>query len=265
MTSSGAGVLFIVANYTGDVASFKEATNLVRSEGMGALIVVIDDDVAVEDSFYTDGRRGAGTIVLAQKIVGAAAERGYDLMNLAALGRKVNTHGRSIGVALTPCTVPTAGEPAFRLEEDEMEVGIGIHGEAGRRRTELKRADEITEMLTLSLIEDEEYVRRVPAWNPDEEVWVETQLVDPPLKEGDEVLALVNSMGGTPDLELMVVYRKLHEICQAKGLRIVRNLIGRYVTSLEMQGVSITLLKMDDEMIELWDDPVLTPGLRWRM
>ena len=264
-TGSGAGVLYIVKNYTGDVMNFEMAADMARAEGIEVLNILIDDDVAVKDSLYTAGRRGVGTTVLAEKIVGAAAEKGYDLEALADLCRKVNINGRSLGMALTPCTVPTAGEPTFELEEDEMEIGIGIHGEPGRKRIELKPADEITEMLATGIIEDEAYTRTVREWDMDKEEWVEIDLVDPPFKEGDQVLAFVNSMGGTPDIELPIVYRKLHEICEAHGLEIVRNLMGRYITSLEMQGVSITLLKMDDEMLELWDAPVKTPGLRWKM
>jgi dihydroxyacetone kinase-like protein len=264
-TDSGAGVLYIVKNYTGDVMNFEMAADMARAEGIEVLNILIDDDVAVKDSLYTAGRRGVGTTVLAEKIVGAAAEKGYDLEALADLCRKVNMHGRSMGVALTPCTVPTAGEPTFELEDDEMEIGIGIHGEPGRKRMELKPVDEITEMLAVSIIEDGEYTRTIREWDLDKEEWVEIEMVDPPFEEGDKVLAFVNSMGGTPDIELPIVYRKLHEICEAKGLEIVRNLIGRYITSLEMEGVSITLLKMDDEMIELWDEPVKTPGLRWKM
>lgn len=235
----GAGVLFIVKNYSGDVMNFDMAADMLRSEGIEVESVIIDDDVAVENSLYTQGRRGVGTTVLAEKICGAAAEKGYDLKKLADLCRKVNGWGRSMGMALTPCTVPAAGKPTFELAEDEMEIGIGIHGEPGRQRMKLKSADEITEMLAEAVIEDL------------------------PFKAGDEVLAFVNSMGGTPDIELYIVYRKLHQILEGKGIKIARKLIGRYITSLEMQGVSITLLKLDDELKELWDAPVKTPALRW--
>ncbi len=263
--NSGEGVLFIVKNYSGDVMNFEMAADLAREEGIRVLNILIDDDVAVKDSLYTQGRRGTGTTVLAEKICGAAAEKGYDLKRLADLCRKVNINGRSMGMALTPCTVPTAGKPTFELAEDEMEIGIGIHGEPGRERMKLKSADEITEMLALSIIEDPPYRRTVREWDEEKEEWVEIELEDPPFKPGDRVLAFVNSMGGTPDIELPIVYRKLYEICEKKGLKIVRSLMGRYITSLEMQGVSITLLRMDDEMIELWDAPVKTPGLRWGM
>lgn len=262
---SGEGVLFIVKNYSGDVMNFEMAADMARAEGIRVLNILIDDDVAVKDSLYTQGRRGTGTTVLAEKICGAAAEKGYDLKRLADLCRKVNINGRSMGMALTPCTVPTAGKPTFELAEDEMEIGIGIHGEPGRERMKLKTADEITELLALSIIEDPAYRRIVREWDEEREEWVEIELEDPPFKPGDKVLAFVNSMGGTPDIELPIVYRKLHEICEKKGLKIVRSLMGRYITSLEMQGVSITLLRMDDELIELWDAPVKTPALRWKI
>jgi dihydroxyacetone kinase-like protein len=263
MTEGGAGVLYIVKNYTGDVMNFEMAADMLRGEGVDVLNLLIDDDAAVKDSLYTAGRRGVGTTVLAEKICGAAAEKGYDLKKVADLCRKVNINGRSMGMALTSCTVPAAGKPTFDLPEDEMEIGIGIHGEPGRKRMKLKTADEITEMLSLAIIEDPAYTRNVREWDEGQGDWVEIELVDPPLQAGDQVLAFVNSMGGTPEIELAIVYRKLHEICEKKGLKIVRNLIGPYITSLEMQGCSITLLKMDDELLDLWDAPVKTPGLRW--
>jgi dihydroxyacetone kinase-like protein len=161
--------------------------------------------------------------------------------------------------------VPAKGTPTFELGEDEMEIGIGIHGEPGRQRMKIKTADEVTEMLALSIIEDPTYTRTVREWDNDKGEWVDVELKDPPFKSGDRVLAFVNSMGGTPLAELYVVYRKLADLCEKKGLQIVRNLVGAYITSLEMQGCSITLLKMDDEMIRLWDAPVKTPGLHWGM
>jgi dihydroxyacetone kinase-like protein len=263
MVDGGAGVLYIVKNYTGDVMNFEMAADMARAEGIEVLNILIDDDAAVKDSLYTAGRRGVGTTVLAEKICGAAAEKGYDLRKVADLCRKVNINGRSMGMALTSCTVPMAGKPTFDLPEDEMEIGIGIHGEPGRQRMKLKTADEITEMLALAIIDDPTYTRTVREWDTEKEDWVDVELVDPPLQEGDQVLAFVNSMGGTPDIELPIIYRKLYKICEKKGLKIVRNLIGAYITSLEMQGCSITLLKMDDELIELWDAPVKTAGLRW--
>jgi dihydroxyacetone kinase-like protein len=265
MVNGGAGVLHIVKNYSGDVMNFEMAADMARSEGIDVLSILIDDDVAVKDSLYTQGRRGVGTTVLAEKICGAASEKGYNLKQVADLCRKVNINGRSMGMALTSCTVPAAGKPTFQLGEDEMEIGIGIHGEPGRKRMKLQTADEIAEMLTVSIIEDGAYKRTVREWDMGKGEWVDVALVDPPLKKGDKVLAFVNSMGGTPAIELAILYRKVHEVCEKHGLKIVRNLIGPVITSLEMQGCSITLLKMDDEMIELWDAPVLTIGLRWGM
>ncbi len=259
----GAGVLYIVKNYSGDVMNFEMAAELAFSEGIQVQNILIDDDVAVKDSLYTQGRRGVGTTVLAEKICGAAAEAGYGLIQVADLCRKVNMNGRSMGMALTSCTVPASGKPTFDLPEDEMEIGIGIHGEPGRQRMKVKSADEITEMLALSIIEDPPYSRTVREYDREKGEWEDLELTDPPFQSGDEVVAFVNSMGGTPVSELYAVYRKLAEICEGKGLKIVRNLIGPYITSLEMQGASITLLKVDDEILKFWDAPVNTPGLRW--
>lgn len=261
--NAGAGVLNIVKNYSGDIMNFEMAADLALSEGIQVLNILIDDDVAVKDSLYTQGRRGVGTTVLAEKICGAAAGQGYDLKQLADLCRRVNLNGRSMGMALTSCTVPAKGSPTFSLGDDEIEVGIGIHGEPGRQRMPLKSADEITEMLALSIIEDSVYTRTVRELDTDTGVWVDVELTNPPFQQGDSVLAFVNSMGGTPLSELYIVYRKLAQICEKKGLQIVRSLVGPYITSLEMQGCSITLLKLDEEMTRLWDAPVKTPALRW--
>jgi dihydroxyacetone kinase-like protein len=260
---SGAGVLFIVKNYTGDVLNFETAAEMAHSEGVKVQSILIDDDVAVKDSLYTAGRRGVGTTVLAEKIVGAAAEAGYTLEQCADLCRKVNQYGRSMGMALTSCTVPAAGKPTFQIGEDEIELGIGIHGEPGMERSSIKPVDQITSIMALSIIEDGPYTRTVREFDQSSGAWVEKQLTDEPFQAGDRVIAFVNSMGGTPVSELYAVYRKLAEVCQGKGLTIVRNLIGPYITSLEMQGCSITLLKVDDEILKFWDAPVKTPGLRW--
>jgi dihydroxyacetone kinase-like protein len=235
----GAGVLHIVKNYTGDVMNFEMAAELCQAEGIDVEAVVIDDDVAVQDSLYTAGRRGVGTTVLAEKICGAAAERGDNLQQVAEVCRKVNANGRSMGMALTSCTVPAAGKPTFDIGADEMEIGIGIHGEPGRERMNLKSAKEIVEMMAEAIISDL------------------------PFKSGDQVIAMVNGMGGTPLIELYLVYNELNQICEAKGITIARRLVGDYITSLEMAGCSITLLKADEELLALWDAPVHTPGLRW--
>jgi len=237
--NGGKGVLHIVKNYTGDVMNFEMAADLARAEGIEVESVIIDDDVAVKDSLYTAGRRGVGSTVLAEKLCGAAAEEGRSLQQVADVCRKVKNFGRSMGMALTSCTVPHAGKPTFDLPEEQMEIGIGIHGEPGRVRMPLKTADEITEMLMEPIINDIPY------------------------KAGDEVLLFVNGMGGTPLIELYIVYRKAHEIATKHGLKVVRNLIGSYITSLEMAGTSITMLKMDDDLLKLWDAPVKTAGLRW--
>lgn len=237
----GAGVLYIVKNYTGDIMNFDMAADLARGDGTNIESVIIDDDVAVENSLYTAGRRGVGSTVLAEKVCGAAAEEGRSLQQVADVCRKVKDQGRSMGMALTSCTVPHVGKPTFDLPEDQMEIGVGIHGEPGRYRMELKPADEIVEILMEPIINDLPY------------------------KPGDQVLLFVNGMGGTPLSELYIVYRKAHHFAEEHGLRVVRNLVGSYITSLEMAGCSITLLKMDDDLIKLWDAPVKTPGLRWGM
>ena len=237
--NGGAGVLHIVKNYTGDIMNFEMAADLARAEGIEVEAVVTDDDVAVKDSLYTAGRRGVGVTVLAEKLSGAAAEQKRSLKEVADVCRKAKDWGRSMGMALTSCTVPHVGKPTFDLPEDQMEIGIGIHGEPGRTRMDLKPADEVVEML------------------------MEPILNDIPYKQGDEVLMFVNGMGGTPLVELYIIYRKAYEIAEKFGVKVVRSLIGPYITSLEMAGTSITMLKMDEDMLKLWDAPVKTPGLRW--
>ncbi len=235
----GAGVLHIVKNYTGDIMNFELAAELAQGEGINVASVIIADDVAVKDSLYTAGRRGVGGTVLAEKIVGGAAEEGKDLSLVEALCKRVQDNVRSMGMALTSCTVPAAGKPTFEIGDDEMEIGIGIHGEPGRERRKLATADEITEMLMTPILDDL------------------------PFGEGDHVLAFVNGMGGTPLIELYVVYNKVAQMCRERGVSIDRNLVGSYITSLEMAGCSISLLKLDDEMTRYWDAPVHTPALRW--
>ncbi|GAB4424381.1 MAG: dihydroxyacetone kinase subunit DhaK [Anaerolineae bacterium] len=235
----GAGVLHIVKNYTGDVMNFEMAAEMCQAEGIDVAAVVIDDDVAVQDSLYTAGRRGVGTTVLAEKICGAGAEKGMNLQQVADLCRKVNDNGRSMGMALTSCTVPAAGKPTFDIADNEMEIGIGIHGEPGRQRMALKPAKEIVGMMAEAIIKD------LPYGN------------------GDKVIAMVNGMGGTPLIELYLLYNELEQVCKGHGITIARRLVGNYITSLEMAGASITLVKADDELLSLWDAPVLTPGLRW--
>jgi phosphoenolpyruvate---glycerone phosphotransferase subunit DhaK len=235
--NAGAGVLHIVKNYTGDVMNFEMAAEMAGD--VEVVSVVTDDDVAVTDSLYTTGRRGVGVTVLVEKIAGAAAEEGRSLADVADLARRVNGAGRSMGMALTSCTVPAAGAPTFDLPDDEMEVGIGIHGEPGRRRVPVGTAAEIADMLVAPILDDADFTG------------------------GDGVLAFVNGMGGTPLIELYVMYREVASILQKSGITVARSLVGNYITSLEMAGCSVTLLKVDDELVRLWDAPVRTPGLRW--
>src|SRR6476661_5550974 len=237
--SGGAGVLHIVKNYTGDVLNFEMAADLARADGIEVEAVVTDDDVAVKDSLYTAGRRGVGVTVLAEKLCGAAAEQKRSLKDVADVCRKAKELGRTMGMALTSCTVPHVGKPTFDLPEDQMEIGIGIHGEPGRTRMSIKPADEVVEML------------------------MEPILNDIPYKQGDEVLLFVNGLGGRRMVEIYIVYRKAYEIAEKFAVKVVRNRFGPYITSLEMAGTSITMLKMDDDMLKLWDAPVKTPGLRW--
>ncbi len=237
--NGGAGVLFIVKNYTGDILNFDIAAELCRSEGIEVESVLIHDDVAVEDSLYTAGRRGVGLTIFAEKICGAAAEAGLSLAEVAAIGRSVSERGRSMGMALTPCIVPAVGQPTFTLREDEMEIGVGIHGEPGRQRSRLLRADEITDILATTIFDDL------------------------PFRRGSEAIVMVNGMGGTPLMELYIVFRHLAELCDARGIAIRRNLVGNYITSLEMAGCSITMMEVDDALLRWWDAPVRTPALRW--
>lgn len=238
--NGGAGVLHIVKNYTGDVMNFEMAAELAAAEtGVEVTAVVTDDDVAVKDSLYTAGRRGVGVTVLLEKIAGAAAEQGASLAAVAEVAKKVNANGRSMGLALTSCTVPAAGKPTFELGEHEMELGIGIHGEPGRHRLPMAKASEIAELL------------------------VEPIVTDLPYQRGDAVIAFVNGMGGTPLIELYLMYHEVDRILKGHGITVARSLVGSYITSLEMAGCSVTLLKADDEVVRLWDAPVRTPALRW--
>jgi phosphoenolpyruvate---glycerone phosphotransferase subunit DhaK len=235
----GAGVVHIVKNYTGDVMNFEMAAELTGAEGVEVETVLTNDDVAVEDSLYTAGRRGVGITVILEKICGGAADDGKSLQEIAELGRRVNANGRSMGMALTPCITPAAGTPSFELADDEVEIGIGIHGEPGRFREKIGPASQIAERMMTPIVEDL------------------------PFSSGDRVLVFMNGMGGTPLIELYVMYGEVAKLAQEHGLTIERNLIGNYITSLEMQGCSITLLKLDDDMTRYWDAPVNTPGMRW--
>lgn len=236
----GAGVLHIVKNYTGDVMNFEMAAEVAAAEtDVVVASVVTDDDVAVQDSLYTAGRRGVGVTVLVEKIAGAAAEQGRSLAEVADVARTVNANGRSMGMALTSCTVPAAGKPTFELPDGQMEIGIGIHGEPGRRRVPTASAAEVAEMLVSPILGDLDFTG------------------------GAGVIAFVNGMGATPMIELYVMYHEVATILAKAGVTVARTLVGSYITSLDMAGCSVTLVKADDEILRLWDAPVRTPALRW--
>ncbi|CAB0716564.1 dihydroxyacetone kinase subunit DhaK [Corynebacterium diphtheriae] len=234
----GAGVLYIVKNYTGDVLNFDTAAELAEFDDIEVSQVIVNDDAAVEDSLYTAGRRGVAGTVLVEKIAGAAAERGDSLAEVAAVATEVVKNTRSMGVALTSCTVPHVGKPSFDLGDSEVEIGIGIHGEPGRRREPMSSADTITDQLLDPVVEDLG------------------------LCEGERFIALVNGMGGTPSSELYIVYRRVAERLSQLGVVVERSLVGNYVTSLDMQGASVTLMRVSDELLELFDAPVNTVALR---
>ncbi|MEP6502744.1 MAG: dihydroxyacetone kinase subunit DhaK [Betaproteobacteria bacterium] len=235
---TGAGVLFIVKNYSGDMMNFQMAAEMLDKENA---TVVINDDVAVENSTYTTGRRGVAGTLLVERIVGAAAERGQGLAELKAVGDAVNRCTASMGVALSSCTVPAAGQPTFQIAADEMEMGVGIHGEPGRRRVKLASAQDIAAEM------------------------VNNVLKDLSLKRGQEIVLLVNGFGGTPLMELYVMVNAARHLLEAAGIQAVRHLVGSYVTSLEMAGCSITVCAVDAPMLSLWDAPVHTAALRWGM
>jgi phosphoenolpyruvate---glycerone phosphotransferase subunit DhaK len=235
---TGAGVLFIVKNYSGDMMNFQMASEMLDHENA---TVIINDDVAVENSTYTTGRRGVAGTLLAERIIGAAAERGERLADLKALGDAVNKNTASMGVALSSCTVPAAGSPTFQIGADEMEIGVGIHGEPGRRRVKFSNADAIAAELTGAVLKDLS------------------------LKRGQEVFLLVNGFGGTPLMELYVMVNAANQVLAGAGVKAVRYLTGSYVTALEMAGCSITVCAADPSMLDLWDAPLHTAALRWGM
>ena len=242
----GAGVLHIVKNYTGDVMNFEMAAEIVDADsGIQVASVVTNDDVAVEDSLYTAGRRGVGVTVMVEKIAGAAAEQGRPLDEVAGIAARVNAAGRSMGMALTSCTVPANGKPSFDLPDDEMEIGIGIHGEPGRHRERVAPAAEIAERLVTPVLAEL------------------TELESTGAGADEGVIAMVNGMGATPLLELYLMYGEISRLLQSAGITVARNLVGNYITSLDMAGCSLTLVRADAELLRLWDAPVSTPGLRW--
>lgn len=235
----GAGVLHIVKNYTGDVMNFEMAAEMANAEtGVDVRSVVVNDDVAVQDSLYTAGRRGVGATVFVEKLAGAAAEAKASLDEVERIAKEVNDRSRSYGIALTSCTVPSAGKPTFDLGEDEIEVGIGIHGEPGRERRPLVTADELAAELVEPILADLDF-------------------------SGEPVFAMLNGMGATPMIELYLAYGEVAKILEAKGIKVARCLVGNYITSLDMAGCSLTLTQGSEELLKLWDAPVNTTGLRW--
>ncbi|OFS11267.1 dihydroxyacetone kinase subunit DhaK [Hafnia sp. HMSC23F03] len=261
----GKGVLMIIKNYTGDVLNFETAAELLHDSGTQVGTILVDDDVAVKDSLYTAGRRGVANTVLIEKLLGAAAARGDSLDQLVELGHKFNNEGHSIGIALQACTVPAAGKPSFVLPENVMEFGVGIHGEPGIERREFTTLNQTVDEMFATLIAHGKYQRTLRSWDRKAGEWKEQTQPKHPLQKGDRVIALVNNLGATPLSELYGVYHRLQHCCAEFGITIERNLVGSYCTSLDMQGISITLLKADDETLSLWDAPVNTPALRWGM
>jgi dihydroxyacetone kinase-like protein len=235
----GAGVVHVVKNYTGDVMNFQLAAELAGDEGVEVHTVLVDDDVAVEDSTWTAGRRGTGATLIVEKVAGALAETGASAAAVAAAGSRVNEASASFAVALTACTTPASGRPGFDLPDDEMEVGVGIHGEPGRRREKLRPARDIAALA------------------------VDAVLGAKRLGAGSETIVLLNGLGGTPLIELYVLYGEVAALLDKAGVRIARNLVGNYVTSLDMAGASLTVCRVDAELLRLWDAPVRTPALRW--
>jgi dihydroxyacetone kinase-like protein len=235
----GAGVVHIVKNYTGDVMNFQMAAELAGDEGIDVHSVLVDDDVAVEDSTWTAGRRGTGATLIVEKVAGALAETGATAPAVAAAGSRVNGLSASFAVALTACTTPASGKPGFDLPEDEMEVGVGIHGEPGRRREKLRPAKDIVRIAMDAILSAK------------------------PLAGGDETIVVVNGLGGTPLIELYLLYGEVAAVLDAAGVHVARSLVGNYVTSLDMAGMSVTVCKADAEILGLWDAPVRTPALRW--
>ena len=235
------GVVFLVKNYTGDVMNFQMAEDLCKAEGIDVRSIVIDDDVSVKDSLYTTGRRGVGATVFFEKICGASAERGDSIDKVLEYANFCKENARSMGMALTSCTVPAVGKPTFDISDEEIEMGIGIHGEPGRERIKIITSAKIAKTM------------------------MEAICSDIPYKNGDDVICMVNGMGATPLMELYTLYNDVAKIAEKKGLKIVRNLVGNYVTSIDMAGASISLMKVNDDIIKLWDYPVHTAALRWGM
>lgn len=275
------GVLYIVKNYSGDIMNFKMAAEMCYEEGFNISFVVVDDDVGVLNSTYTQGRRGTGLTVLLEKLLGAATETSsspnndnpigkmfdnaptyaYDLEKAEELANKIISNGRSFGIALSSCTVPAVGKPTFKLSDTEIELGIGIHGEPGRERVNIKSSKELAGIMVNNILNDPDYIRTHPHYDKKEKKWKEMEIKSKKFDEGDDVILFVNNLGGTPESELYILYRDILNTLRERNINVVRLFIGTYMTSLDMAGATVTLLKADDEILKLWDSPVYTPGL----
>jgi len=257
----GAGVLLIVKNYTGDVLNFETAAELVHEEGVKVASVLVDDDVAVRDSLYTAGRRGVAGTVIVEKIVGAAAAEGRDLDACVALAERLVDRTRSFGVALSACTVPAAGKPSFELAANEVEFGVGIHGEPGIARRTFSTVDDLIGAVADELFDETGYARSRRRWDRAAGTWIETRAEIEPLGVSERLLVLVNGLGGTPISELYGVFDAFRRRCADLGRGVERTMVGNLCTSLDMEGFSITVVKLDDELVRLWDAPASTPAL----
>ncbi len=276
------GVLYIVKNYSGDVMNFKMAAEMCYDEGLNIGFVVVDDDVGVINSTYTQGRRGTGLTVLLEKILGAATETAssiddnknsvhmmfdnaptyaYNLEKAEKLANKVISNGRSFGIALTSCTVPSVGKPTFQLNDTEIEIGVGIHGEPGRERINIKSSKELAGIMVDNILNDPDYTRKHPYYDKKEKKWKDIEIKSKKIKEGDDVIVFVNNLGSTPESELYILYNDILHILNEKDINVVTSLVGTYMTSLDMAGATLTLLRVDDEILDLWNSPVYTPSL----
>ncbi len=280
------GVLYIVKNYSGDVMNFKMAAELCYDDGLNVGFVVIDDDVGVTNSTYTQGRRGTGLTVLLEKLLGAATETSlsidnndddnnnslhmmfdnaptyaYNLEKAENLANKIISNGRSFGIALSPCTVPAVGKPTFNLGDTEIEIGVGIHGEPGRERVNIKSSKELAGIMIDNILNDPDYNRTHPYYDKKEKKWKEAKIKSKRFEEGDNVILFVNNLGGTPQSELYILYRDILNMLNERNINVVKSMVGTYMTSLDMAGATVTLLKADDEILQLWDAPVYTPNL----
>lgn len=262
---NGHGLLFFIKNYSSDVLNFETAVEMLHFDGIQVGSVLIDDDVAVQDSLYTTGRRGVAATVIIEKIVGAAAQQGYDLVQCECLAKRVNNASRTFAIALKACIVPATGKPSFTLADNEIEFGVGIHGESGIERRDYIDVDSLVDEMFLKIVNCPIYTRKMREWDRMLGVWQESQLSTDTFDSDSKYIVLVNGLGSTPIAELYSVYRRLHYNCKKFNYHIARSLVGNYCTSLDMEGVSITLVKVDDELLALWDAPVNTPALRWGM